>query len=154
MILDKTLQLGSGVSYAAAGTSYNPVANIIDLADNGGPSTLQAKGFQIYDDVAPYFIVRVGTAFVGGTSVTFNLISATAKWTDTAGTGAAGVTILASSGAIATASLTINTEVWKIKIPPKIPGRYLGLQIVTVGTFSAGTWDANIGPDANLGAFS
>jgi hypothetical protein len=155
LILDKSLQLGLAVAFpAAAGTTYSPVANIIDLANNGGPSVLQAKGFQLYDDSAPYLVIRVGTAFAGGTSLQFNLITSTAPWTDTAGTGAAGVAIAASSGAIALAALTANTNVWTIKMPPKVPGRYLGLQIVAVGTFTAGSWDANFTPDVPVGSFS
>jgi hypothetical protein len=140
MILDKSLQLASGQGSITNAAVYS--TNCIDLSD--------ANGLQTYDAPA-YVIVRVGTAFASGTSLTFELISSSAAITDTAGSGAADETVEASSGAILTAALTKDTIVWKCKLPDKIRERYLAVKATPAGTFNAGTMDIEITPHVPFG---
>lgn len=141
MICDKSLQLASGQGSIAGAVVYS--TNFIDLS--------LTDGLQTYDMPA-YLIARVGTAFAAGTSLTLELISTTAAPSDVAGTGLGTVTVEASSGAIVTASLTINTIVWKLPIPNKISRRYLGIKMTPAGTFNAGTIDFEITPHVPMDA--
>jgi hypothetical protein len=149
MIIDKLLRLMEAVAYTVwgnAGTYYSTPANIIDLGVAGGAQI----------DDPPELVVRMGIAAATGTSLAFYLVCSDAAWTDTAGTGVSNEVVLASSGAIATASLLANTEVWKVRLPRDIPKRYVGIKYVSVESsdFTTGTIDAFIPvqPTA-LGAF-
>ena len=143
MICDKSLEISSGQgSITSAGAYYG--TNWIDLS---------TVGTQLYES-GPYFVVRVGTAFATGDSLSFALVSTTAPATDAAGTSLGTTTVEVESGAILTASLTINTIVWKVRLPEKIDRRYLGLKITAVASssFNAGTFDAFFTPHIPLAA--
>jgi hypothetical protein len=104
-----------------------------------------AKGVKGGD--LPYFFVRVDTAFAAGTSINTQLICAD----DAALTS--NVTVLAQSGAIVTASLTVDKIIWSGKLPDNIPKRYLGFQYVVAGNMNAGTIDAGFTERVPTGAF-
>lgn len=80
-----------------------------------------------------YFVVRVGAAFTGGTSLNFSLV------TDDE-TSFTNPIILAESGVIAEADLTINKIVWACLVPPACK-RYLAGYSTTDGTHSTGSVD-------------
>lgn len=145
MIVDKSLVLGDaiGSDYYNAGTYY--ATNWIDLS---------TVGTQLYGE-EPYLVVRVGTAWATGTSLTFSLISTTAAATDVAGTNLGTVTVELVSPTIATADLTANTNVWEVRLPKKIARRYLGVKIVSVESsdFTTGTLDIFIVPDLPTKAY-
>lgn len=137
MILDKELYLADGESYTVwgnAGTYYSQ--NCIDLTKTKTQMQGQPKKLQ----------VKMNAAAATGTSLAFSVVTSTAPWTDTAGTGVAGEVVVATSGAIATANLTANKVVYEVELPDVINGRYLGLKIVSVeaADFTAGDFDAYI----------
>lgn len=145
MIVDKSLTFDDGLSYATignAGTYY--ATNWVDLGATGGKQILEKEA---------YLVVRVGTAWATGTSLAFSLVTSTAAATDAAGTGLGTTTEEISSGAIATASLTANTIVWKVRLPPVLHRRYMGIKIVSVESsdFTTGTVDIFITPQAPFG---
>jgi len=133
-ILDKTLQTANGqADVRAAGTYYG--TDCIDLGVAAGKTIIQERGT---------FQIRVGTAYAGGTNITFELVCSDTPWTNAAGAGATNVKVLGSTGAILTAALTANTIVAELPMPQKIPGRYFGARAVSVNIMSAGTHDYNI----------
>lgn len=145
MIIDKSLILADALAasvWGNAGTYYG--TGCIDLTKTKT---------QIHDGA--YFVVRMGAAAATGTSLNFSLITSTAPITDTDGTGVAGAVVVATSGAIVTASLTANTVVWAVKIPNTISGRYLALKIVSIEStdFDAGTIDAFITDELPVAAY-
>lgn len=141
MILDKSMQIAADQGSITSAVVYG--TNWIDLTKVAG---LQSG------DIPVFGVVNVGTAFAAGTSLTFELITASAPATDVAGTGLGSVTVEASSGAIPTASLAKDTDVWKFKLPNNLHRRYLGLKITPAGTFNAGTYSLNFTPQYALGA--
>lgn len=133
-ILDKLLQTAKAqASVRAAGTYYG--TDCIDLGNSKGKNIIQERGT---------FQIRVGTAYAGGTSVEYQLVSSDTPWTDPAGTGATNVKVYASTGAIPVANLTANTIVAEIPIPLSIKGQYFGARAIGVGTFTAGDHDYNV----------
>lgn len=134
MIIDKAMRLASAEAITSA-TKYS--TNFVDLT--------KTAGLKSFSEL--YLVVKVdGTAFAGGTSIEFQLITTSAAPSDEAGSGLGSVTVEASSGAIATASLTANTIVWKLKMPDAVARRYLGIKAINTGTFSAGTFSAFFTP--------
>ena len=129
MICDKSLQLASGQGSITSPAVYSE--NWIDLS-------AAAKKLA---DAPVWCIVRVGTAFANGTNMTFELESTNTVPSDVAGSGIGNESVAVSSGAIATASLTTNTIVWKVKIPDYFLYRYVGMKMTPSGTFNAGTVD-------------
>jgi hypothetical protein len=80
-------------------------------------------------------------AAVGGTSMTFNVVAADDAALTT------NVTVIGSTGAIPVASLTLGSR-FAAEINPRIASkgqRYVGLQVVNVGTTTAGSIYADIG---------
>lgn len=144
MIIDKSLVLADGVSYSVWGNAGTYYAGCIDLTKTKT---------QIHGD--KFLVVRMGTAAATGTSLAFSLITSTAAVTADDGTGLAGAVVLGTSGAIVTASLTANTNVWTFKIPDSFSGRYLTLKIVSAEStdFDAGTFDAYITDEVPLAAY-
>lgn len=128
MILDKTLMF----SELQAVTTTAPSTNVVDL----GAVRDIGQGEELW------LTVRVGTAAASTASSTVTITLET----DTTSAFGAAVT-LASSGAIAKAALTANTEVWKIPVPEGVK-RCLRLNY-TVGTadLTAGTFDAFLSLD-------
>jgi len=83
-------------------------------------------------------LIQVTEAFATGTQITFNLISAT----DAALTGTP--TVQATTGAILTAALTLGKQ-FILTVPVvAIAQRYLGLNMVSTGTYDAGKFTAGI----------
>lgn len=105
----------------------------------------KAKGVQ--GNKLGFLVIRVGTAFAGGTSVEFKLVCADDEAIST------NVTSLISSGALAEAALTKDTIVAVLPMPRDIPREYLAVQATGVGTHSAGTFDAFIVDEAPIGAY-
>lgn len=81
-----------------------------------------------------WLTVRVSTAFSGGTSAEFKILTDSALPIDGSST------VLATSGAIAIASLTADTYAWRVKVPVGVL-RYLSLGVTCVGTVTAGAID-------------
>lgn len=124
MIIDKQMQLSNAQAVTATAAS----TNIIDQGAAGN-----AYGNELF------FVTRVGTAFAGGTSIDFQLQTAT----DAAFTTPI---VLYDSSAIPLASLTANTEVVKVKMPIGAK-QYIRAYYTVVGTMTAGTVDAFFTPD-------
>lgn len=146
MIIDKALQLSAGqADVRAAGTYYSQ--NVIDLGAKGSLQTYEMPA---------YLIVRVGTAFATGDSLTFSIITCTTPPSDTtdSGTAIAGAVVELSSATIARASLTGDTIVWKVPLPSKLNARYMLVKIVAVASsaFTAGTLDIDITPHVPMDA--
>lgn len=86
-----------------------------------------------------YMNFTVGTAFAGGTSTEFQVISS-------ASADLSSPTVLGSSGAIATAGLTAGKRL-AVRVNPTINGngqRYFGARYVVVGTNTGGTVTADV----------
>jgi hypothetical protein len=128
-IIDYSLRLAKAQAMGTTAAVTTVSENVIDLGPTAGVKILQERGV---------LQVRVDTLFVGGTSVTFQLVCDSAANLTTA------PEVLMSSGAILTASLVADAIVFEAPLPQKIPKRYLGVKAVGVGTFSAGKFDANI----------
>ena len=125
MILDNFLR----VSTAQAVTTTAVSTDKIDL--------LQAR--EIGEGADLFFVFTVGTAFSGGTSITFQVVT-----DDNASLSSP--TVVAASAAIVTASLTAGAQ-FIVAIPPQIASlgeRYLGAQYTVSGTYSAGTVTADV----------
>jgi len=125
MITDKNLR----VSTAQAVTTTAVSADKIDL--------LQAR--EIGEGADLFFVFTVGTAFSGGTSITFQIV------TDD-NDSLSSPTVIAATAAILTASLTAAAQ-FIVPIPPRIASlgeRYLGAQYTVSGTYSAGTVTADV----------
>jgi hypothetical protein len=145
MLLSKNLQLADAWSYSVwgnAGTYYGE--KILDMTKT--KTQIASKKL--------YLVVRMKAAAATGTSLAFSLVGSTAEWTAAAGTGGT-FTVIGTSGAILTASLTANTVVWTFELPETISQRYLGLKIVSVGAsaFDAGTVDAFLTDNIALAAY-
>jgi hypothetical protein len=109
----------------AAGTIVS--TNVIDLLSanrnigRGYPKRIQAL---------------VGTAFAGGTSVQAQVIQS-------ANSNMSSPDVLASGTAVVTASLTAGAEILDVPVPD-VTKRYLAVQYITVGDFTAGTVTTNL----------
>lgn len=89
--------------------------------------------------------IRIGTAFAGGTSLTFGLYSHS---TTTVSSG----TCLWVTGAILEANMTAGKWIIKMPLPDYVdPERYIGLYYTTSGTHTGGTINAwlDYGPQSN-----
>ena len=98
-----------------------------------------AKGKQLY------VVITVEEAFLGGTSVDFQVV------TDSAAALTTSVVIGSATGAIAIGSLTLNCDPIVLPIGSAIAttsDQYLGIQMVVVGTMTAGIISAHIGFDS------
>jgi len=144
MIIDNELVLAEGWDHSvwgSAGTYYGP--QIIDLTKT---KTQVGK---------PLFLVaKMSEAAATGTSVNFKLVGSSAPWTDAAGTGGS-FSEIAASGAILTASLTLNARVWVYRLPEKIEQRYLGLAVTSAEStdFTTGAIDAYLTDEPPLAAY-
>lgn len=125
MINDQFLRVSTGQAVTTTAVS----ADTIDLS--------QARDIGAGEDL--YMAFAVGTAFAGGTSTEFQVISS-------ANADLSSPTVVGSSGAIATASLTAGSR-QAVRINPRVGSngqRYLGARYVVVGTNTAGTVTADI----------
>ena len=132
MYIDKLLELCTSQDLGGSeGTSTILGESSVDL----GAAKNVAKGRQLY------VVVTVEEAFVGGTSVDFQVI------TDSAAAMTTSVAIGSSSGAITTTNLSLNREPIVIPIGNALnqEDQYIGIQFGVVGTFTAGIVSAHIG---------
>lgn len=136
---------------------FNPLGDGLTGATNGGQQNIRAAATYLSTDQidlsqiavasgvvwdwgvgeSPYLVIRVGDAFVGGTNVTINLLSA-----DVAPGMTGNPTTHFTTGAVATASLTANTEIVRVRLPSAAYRRFLAVQYVSTGIYTAGGIDA------------
>ena len=128
--------LNTQVATALAVTSSAVVSDSVSLAvasDIGKGSNLNVH-FQV-----------VTAAFVSGTDLTLEVISATD------GALTADVEVIGSAGTIAAADLTLNAQ-FVARINPRslsqTKGTHVGVRLTPTGTFSTGEMDARITPAA------
>jgi hypothetical protein len=161
MILDQNLRLGAtGAITSAAtyitGTSGTP--DVVDLQSNtaylatvSGSLYTVGQGTQNRDigegrDLYVYFSVT--TALAGGTNATFQVVASSSS------TLASGNVVVGEVGPIVTASLGLGQQV-AVRVSPQLLGsaglRYLGAQVVTTGTHSAGAVIADVVMDIQDG---
>jgi len=149
MILDNFLRLGSTGTITSAGTYVN--ADVVDLQSNtaytatvSGSLYTVGQGTQNRDigagtDLEVVFTVT--TALAGGTNATFQVVASSSS------TLASGNIVIGEIGPIVLADLTIGRQV-AVKISQQQIAasrlRYLGAQVVTTGTHSAGAISADI----------
>ena len=125
MITDKLLR----VSEAQAVTTTAVSTNTIDL----GVARDMGEGKELFMNFA------VGTTFVGGTSIKFEVVSS-------ANANLSSPTVIGSSDAIVTASLAAGKNV-AVALNPQIAStgqQYLGARYTVVGTMTAGAVTADI----------
>jgi hypothetical protein len=152
MILDNNLMLGSLThsTFGSAGTHDFP--DVVDLQSNtaytatasGGVYTV-AQGSQIRDigeGTDLYVVFTVTTTFAGGTSATFQAVVDSTDDLDTS------PKVVGETGAVPLASLTIGAQVVVRINPQQALGsaavRYLGANMVTAGTHTAGAVRADV----------
>lgn len=111
----------SNFQAVTTGTQYSTDKYNTGLANH--PNINTGRELQVF--------VSVGTAFAGGTSLTVNLV-------ESANSDLSSPTVLATTGAIAEASLTAGARLLATALP-RTSKQYLGLEFVTVGIHSAGT---------------
>ena len=119
MILDRQLTFSNGQAITAAATIVST-----DIYDTG------AANININTNRELQLYVAVTEAFVGGTNVTVNLIQSATE-------NMASPTVLVSSGVIATAALTRGAVLLRLALP-RNSQRFIGLQFVSTGTYTAG----------------
>ena len=133
MYIDKLLAICTSQDLGGSeGTSTILGENSVDL----GAAKNVARGQPLY------MVVTVEEAFVGGTSVDFQVI------TDSAAAMTTSPAIGSSSGAITTANLTLSRDPIVIPIGNALnetSDQYLGIQFGVVGTFTAGIVSVHIG---------
>lgn len=127
----------TGQNVFASGAS---VVSTNSIDTRGG--TVTGQNVDLGAGAPLYLNVTVTTAFAGGTSAAFEIISADDAALTT------NVTPLASSGAIAIASLGAGK---KVSVPmgnvdPRTIRRYIGYRCTNVGANSAGAVVANLSP--------
>jgi hypothetical protein len=136
MILDKNLTFGATGAITSAAT-YD-CADVIDTQSNTVGTGTQNNDFAEGRDINAVF--NVTTALAGGTNATFRIVMSAA---DTL----TNPVVIASTGAIATADLTAGKLI-ALKLDPGMIGRanlrYIGAEVVTTGTHSAGDVSAQL----------
>lgn len=158
MILDGLLTF-TGTNFGATGgvqsgqftdaptTGTQTSSNIIDLGLTGIPTPASGGGARdigIGDDPAMKFLVQVVVAFLGGTSLGVNVQGAPDN-----GSGVAGAfTTMLTGPVVALANLVVGARVLDDDMPRPVPAqplpRFLQLQYVNVGTFTAGQIRAHL----------
>ena len=136
MYIDKLLEIVTTQDLGGSeGTSTILGENCVDL----GAAKDVSRGQPLY------VVVTVEEAFVGGTSVDFQVITdSNAAMTTTPAIGSA-------SGPIVNAALTLDREPIVIPIGNALnedTDQYLGIQFGVIGVFTAGMVSAHIGFDA------
>jgi hypothetical protein len=132
----------TGANAFATNANVNS-ANVIDLSTGYAPNGIsQTRDLGGGNDFAK-LRVEVTTAFTGGTTAEFQIITH-----DDAGQST-NVTVIGTTGAIAVASLTSGARL-EAEINTKLLSkgqRYISMRTVNVGANSAGAIYADIGPD-------
>lgn len=138
MFVDANLIVSGGISAAGAVTYQTPATTGSTVSTNSidlGVARDIGEGLEF--DMR----VLIGTAFAGGTSTEFQVITADDAALTT------NVTTRGSTGAVATASLTAGAR-FVVDINAAIGSkaqRYIGARAVVVGTNSAGTMFIDFG---------
>lgn len=136
MILDKNLTFGATGAITSAAT-YS-CADVIDTQANTVSGGTQNSDLPEGRDVNAVF--NVTTALAGGTNATFRVVMSAA---DTL----TNPVVIASTGAILTADLGAGKLI-ALKLDPGLIGqaglRYVGAQVVSTGTHSAGNVSAQL----------
>ncbi len=136
MFVDKNLLVSNEQSLAGVSSTTALSDYSIDLSASGKD---YFKGKQVYA------IITCDLGVTTATSVQFQVV------TSTAAGGTTGEKVLADSGAIVIASLTIGCTPIVLPVPPLISGvtqRYLMIKYTTVGTPGVGKFSACFGFDA------
>lgn len=132
MYLDKQLLFSEAQNVFSAGVTVTST-NVIDLIKTG-------QDIGVGEEL--FIVVQVTTAFVGGTSITFNLVT-----DDNSGISSAA--LVNTLGVLTIAQLAINTE-WHFRIPPVLAvamERYAAINYVSTGTSTAGAVTTGIVKD-------
>ena len=161
MILDQNLRLGNTGAITSAGTYITGTSgtpDVVDLQSNtaytatvSGSLYTVGQGTQNRDIGAGadlYVMFTVTTALAGGTNATFQVVASSSS------TLASGNVIIGETGVITTANLGLGAQVAVRINPQQIAAaklRYLGAQVVTTGTHSAGVISADIVEDIQDG---
>ena len=125
MITDKLLRVSEDQEVTSTAVSTNTVD--LGVARDMGEGTALYMNFALTE------------AFANGTSVTFEIITS-------ASSNLGSPTVIGSSNAIVTASLTLGKNI-VVRLNPDIAGkgqRYLGARYTVAGTFNAGKVTADI----------
>jgi hypothetical protein len=109
------------------------IAGSAGTAKIGLALDLRAAPTDMGEGYPMYLVIVVGTAFAGGTSAAFNLVTA-----DNVALSSNPVTLL-STPAITTANLPAGATAIVVAIPKANYKRYLGLTVTEVGDYTAGT---------------
>ena len=132
MIINREETFSIAQANVRAAATYNST-DVIDLTGEA-PTAGEINDFGVGAHPM-YLVIRIGAAYVGGTNITFNLVSSAADTLTSP-------TIHLTTGAIATASLTANQILFQAPLPLGNYLRFLGLQYISTGTYTAGTHDA------------
>lgn len=124
MILDQLLYFSDNQQVLADG-----ISNVIDRGSAAPVLANFSPGFA--GDL--FLVIQTGTAFAGATSLEVKLAS------DSTADLATSPTVHASTGAIPVASLTANTVLAVLPVPPGDYERYIGLIYDITGTGTTGT---------------
>lgn len=132
MFIDKELFFAdAGVVGGGDGQTDGQIGDIVDLVKAG----------DAYDDA--WFVLRIDTAFEGGTSVVLSLQTSAAE------NFATSTDLISKTVTVASDPVTAGTVLVKQKLPPgKL--RYLRVYGNVTGTFTGGKIDAFITPDVRL----
>jgi Bbp16 len=153
MYLDALLQFSAAQALTAAGSTAS--TTVIDLLGAGsgnasgniiGNATVFGEDIGIGDGPGtPKLFVAVAASLLGGTSVNVQFQGAIDNGSNVPGT----YVTYAESGVILTADLLAGRQIFRIDVPAVIPDtgplpRFLRLNYVVAGTFTAGTVNAYI----------
>jgi len=161
MILDQNLRLGNTGTITAAGTYITGTSgtpDVVDLQSNtaytataSGTLYTVGQGTQNRDIGSGndlYVMFTVTTALAGGTNATFQVVASSSS------TLASGNIVIGETSPIVLANLGLGAQV-AVRINPQQIGaaglRYLGAQVVTTGTHTAGVISADIVEDIQDG---
>lgn len=149
MILDSLLLFSGTVGNTDTPTAgTQTAANILDLGVNSGIPTSAngggARDIGIGECPTLKLLAQVTTAFLSGTSLQVTVAGAPDN-----GAGAPGAyTTMYTSQAIAVANLVAGAYVANVDMPRVVPGqvppRFLRMQYVSVGNFTAGAIECGI----------
>ena len=132
MITDKTLRVSTDQAVTTTAVSTDTI-DLSTARDMG-------EGHPLYANFA------VTTAFSGGTSIKFEVISS-------ASAALSSPTVIGSSDAVVTASLTLGAN-FAVRVNPQIASKgqqYLGVRYTVSGTYTAGTVTADFVTDIQDG---
>ena len=163
MILDQNLRLGNTGAITSASTYITGTSGTPDVVDlqSGTAYSATASGtlYTVAQAVvtvnttyrsrpSPMSRFWVTTALAGGTNATFQVVASSSS------TLASGNIVVGEVGVITTANLAAGRQVVVRVSPQQIAAsglRYLGAQVVTTGTHSAGVISADIVMDIQDG---